>query len=86
MKIIKEVRAPVRIDFGGGTTDIFPFTFMYGGVVLSAAINRYVTGKIIKTARYYLQSRNLLDKCEIRFDVIGVQGDKLKHIEDAFRV
>jgi len=49
MKIIKEVRAPVRIDFGGGTTDIFPFTFMYGGVVLSAAINRYVTGKIVKT-------------------------------------
>lgn len=44
------------------------------------------TGKIIKTARYYLQSRNLLDKCEIRFDVIGVQGNKLEHIEDAFRV
>ncbi len=49
MKIIKQVKAPVRIDFAGGTTDIFPFTHLYGGAVLNAAINRYVTGSIIKT-------------------------------------
>ncbi|MFH1327184.1 MAG: hypothetical protein ABIH59_03600 [archaeon] len=49
MKIIKRVRAPVRIDFAGGTTDIYPFTHTYGGAVLNAAINRYVYGKIIKT-------------------------------------
>jgi len=45
----KRLRAPVRIDFGGGSTDIEPFTHTYGGAVLNAAINRYVTGKIIKT-------------------------------------
>jgi len=49
MKIIKKVRAPVRIDFAGGTTDIYPFTYTYGGAVLNAAINRYVDGRIVKT-------------------------------------
>ncbi|MDP3027325.1 MAG: hypothetical protein Q8N63_06460 [Nanoarchaeota archaeon] len=49
MKIIKQVKAPVRIDFAGGTTDISPFKDKYGGCVLNAAINRYVVGKIIKT-------------------------------------
>ena len=46
---IKRMIAPVRIDFGGGTTDIYPFTHKHGGAVLNACINRYVTGKIIKT-------------------------------------
>ncbi|OGJ21339.1 hypothetical protein A3K73_01185 [Candidatus Pacearchaeota archaeon RBG_13_36_9] len=45
---IKRVRAPVRIDFGGGTTDIYPFTHLYGGAVLNAAIDRYVVGKILR--------------------------------------
>lgn len=49
MQIIKQVKAPVRIDFAGGTTDISPFKDKYGGAVLNAAINRYVVGKIIKT-------------------------------------
>lgn len=52
MKIIKKVKAPVRIDFGGGTTDIYPFTHKHGGAVLNAAINRYVVGKIVKTGKY----------------------------------
>lgn len=47
MKIIKQVRAPVRIDFAGGTTDISPFREDYGGCVLNAAINKYVYGKLI---------------------------------------
>ena len=47
MKIIKRVRAPVRIDFGGGTTDISPFRDDHGGCVLNAAINRYITGELI---------------------------------------
>jgi len=46
---IKKVRAPVRVDFGGGTTDIYPFTHTHGGIVLNCGINRYVVGKIIKT-------------------------------------
>ncbi|MEK6945354.1 MAG: hypothetical protein AABW63_01020 [Nanoarchaeota archaeon] len=49
MTFVKKVRAPVRIDFAGGTTDIFPFTHKYGGAVLNAAINHYVYGELIAT-------------------------------------
>ncbi len=56
MKIIKKVKAPVRIDFGGGTTDISPFKDKYGGAVLNATINKYITGKlIIGNKRTYLE-------------------------------
>ncbi len=41
-------RAPVRIDFGGGTTDIFPISKKIGGCVLNAAINHYVNGSLVK--------------------------------------
>jgi len=44
MKLI--VRAPVRIDFAGGWTDIQPFAESEGGAVLNAAINRYVQGAL----------------------------------------
>ncbi|MDE1848824.1 MAG: hypothetical protein KGH55_02225 [Nanoarchaeota archaeon] len=47
MKVVKKVRAPVRIDFAGGTTDIQPFPRKYGGAVLNAAINRYVVGELV---------------------------------------
>jgi D-glycero-alpha-D-manno-heptose-7-phosphate kinase len=47
----KKVQAPVRVDFGGGTTDIYPFTHTHGGAVLNCGINRYVVGKIVKTDR-----------------------------------
>ncbi len=47
--MIKKVKCPVRIDFAGGTTDIKSFSHKYGGVVLNAAINKYVTGKLIAT-------------------------------------
>jgi len=49
MKKIKKVQAPVRVDFGGGTTDIYPFTHTHGGAVLNCGIDRYVIGKIVKT-------------------------------------
>jgi D-glycero-alpha-D-manno-heptose-7-phosphate kinase len=40
------VRAPVRIDFAGGWTDIQPFANSEGGAVLNAAIDRYVEGQL----------------------------------------
>lgn len=49
MKFIKKVQAPVRIDFAGGTTDIYPFTHKHGGAVLNAAIDKHVVGKILKS-------------------------------------
>jgi len=49
MMKMKKAQAPVRVDFGGGTTDIYPFTHSHGGAVLNCGINRYVVGKIVKT-------------------------------------
>jgi D-glycero-alpha-D-manno-heptose-7-phosphate kinase len=49
MKPEKALRVPVRIDFAGGTTDIYPFTHTHGGAVLNAGIDRYIYGKIIRT-------------------------------------
>jgi|TARA_B100001964_G_C14244602_1_gene606769 D-glycero-alpha-D-manno-heptose-7-phosphate kinase len=46
---IKKAKAPVRVDFAGGTTDIKPFTYTHGGAVLNCGIQRYVTGKLVKT-------------------------------------
>jgi D-glycero-alpha-D-manno-heptose-7-phosphate kinase len=40
-------KAPVRIDFAGGTTDIYPYTKKHEGFVLNAGINRYVYGSLI---------------------------------------
>ncbi len=53
MKIF--AKAPVRVDFGGGTTDIFPFT-KHGGAVLNGAIDKYVNGSILK-----LPNRTILE-------------------------
>lgn len=49
--MIRTAKAPVRIDFAGGTTDIPPFPQERGGAVINAAIDKYVEGKIEKTTQ-----------------------------------
>jgi D-glycero-alpha-D-manno-heptose-7-phosphate kinase len=39
-------RAPVRVDFAGGWTDVNLFARGAGGIVVNAAIDRYVTGRL----------------------------------------
>ncbi|MDD2678272.1 MAG: hypothetical protein PHG04_00570 [Candidatus Nanoarchaeia archaeon] len=41
-------RAPVRIDFGGGGTDIEPYSSEHTGFVLNSAINRFVKTIVAK--------------------------------------
>jgi len=41
-------RAPVRIDFAGGTTDISPFCDEEGGCVVNAAITKYAYASVGK--------------------------------------
>ncbi len=40
------VRAPTRIDFGGGWTDVPPYSEEMGGAVCSAAIALYATARV----------------------------------------
>src|ERR1700742_4360366 len=37
-------KAPLRVSFAGGGTDVAPFPEREGGLVLSATINRYAHG------------------------------------------
>jgi D-glycero-alpha-D-manno-heptose-7-phosphate kinase len=45
--MILKVKAPVRIDFAGGWTDIELFAKSEGGAVLNATIDRYVEGRFV---------------------------------------
>ncbi|MBZ0299828.1 MAG: GHMP kinase [Anaerolineae bacterium] len=48
-------RAPVRISFGGGGTDLPAYYSQFGGAVLNTAINRYVYAIISDNANAALQ-------------------------------
>ena len=39
-------RAPVRLDFAGGWTDVAPYTFEMGGEVVNLAIDKYATATL----------------------------------------
>src|SRR5882762_6355396 len=40
-------KAPLRISFAGGGTDVPPFPEREGGLVLNATINRYAYGTLV---------------------------------------
>ncbi|MBD3387510.1 MAG: GHMP kinase [Candidatus Altiarchaeales archaeon] len=44
--MILRSRAPVRISFAGGGTDVSPYTEEHGGCVVSATINKYAWGSL----------------------------------------
>lgn len=75
------VRSPVRISFGGGGTDLPAYYNQFGGVVLSAAINKYfytVLGKRIDNRIQIISSdlrvfENLQD-----FSTMQVRGSALE--------
>ncbi len=43
---------------------------------------------MIKGAKFFLQSNDLYDRCDVRFDVITIIGKEeyIEHYEDAFRI
>lgn len=52
-------RAPLRISFAGGGTDIEPYLSEKGGVVLSTTINRYSFGTLIPRTDQEIQVESL---------------------------
>jgi D-glycero-alpha-D-manno-heptose-7-phosphate kinase len=44
--VLVRAKAPLRVSFAGGGTDVSPFPETEGGVVLSATIDRYVYGSL----------------------------------------
>ncbi len=41
-------RSPVRISFGGGGTDLAAYYERFGGMVVSASINKYIYGIVTR--------------------------------------
>ncbi len=41
-------RSPVRISFGGGGTDLAAYYERFGGMVVSATLNKYIYGIVTK--------------------------------------
>ncbi len=48
-------RAPMRISFGGGGTDLEAYYGRYGGVVVSAAIDKYFYAVVSESGSQSLQ-------------------------------
>jgi D-glycero-alpha-D-manno-heptose-7-phosphate kinase len=77
-------RAPTRIDFGGGWTDVPPYSDEVGGYVCNIAITRYATARVhavvdsaasSRTTAAREADRSIADAAARRLGVSGVQID-----------
>jgi D-glycero-alpha-D-manno-heptose-7-phosphate kinase len=71
------VRAPTRLDLGGGWTDVPPYCENEGGFVCNLAINRYATATLTANDAVAVSSRTdtpLLEAVLRRAGLSGVHG------------
>ena len=64
-------RAPTRITFGGGGTDLASYYSKYGGFLIAGAINKYCT--ILAAKRFYDSIRLSYSEMEIRENVSDIK-------------
>lgn len=78
-------RAPLRISFAGGGTDVPPFPETYGGCVLSATINRYAYGSLTPRSdeRVGIESVDLRVTAELTPGQDSPDGGKLDLVKAA---
>ena len=81
-------KAPLRISFSGGGTDVPPYVDEFGGVVLSTTINKYAYGTLVDcselqegAAEIYSLDYDLLVKYDIQSEVRrGSELDLIKAV------
>lgn len=83
--MIYSSRAPSRISFAGGGTDVEPFISEYGGLVLNAAISKYNFTTLIPSSKYTVKSAEFLTGIEIDRDHIDYDK-KLDLVKAAVKV
>lgn len=78
-------RAPLRISFAGGGTDVPPFPEREGGCVLSATINRYAYGSLTPRddRRVSIESVDFRTRTEVGLDDEVTYGGKLDLVKAA---
>ncbi len=60
------VEAPVRLDFAGGWTDVPPFVYREGGLVINAAIDRHVRVEVTRRpSGIFLHAEDLDETLEV---------------------
>ena len=59
-------RAPVRISFAGGGTDVSPYCEEHGGFAVNATINKYVYGEYRPTDESILEDLKLNKKIDLK--------------------
>lgn len=64
-------RAPARISFVGGGTDVSPFTEEYGSKVINVAINKYCYTTIQKSNKIELKDGNSGHECRLEPKKLG---------------
>jgi len=70
--MIIRARAPLRISFAGGGTDINTFFSKYGGVALSTTIDKFVYCTVTESQNYILRSIDL-DQMESHADLGSIK-------------
>lgn len=78
-------RAPLRVSFAGGGTDVPPYPAEQGGLVLSATINRYAYGTLRprEDRQIGIQSLDLDAVASIALEDVRPNGDRLDLIRAA---
>src|SRR5688572_12793755 len=80
-------KAPLRVSFAGGGTDVAPFPEREGGLVLNATINRYAYGTLRprEDDDIHVESVDFGQTARFGFDDALVYDGKLDLVKAAIR-